>query len=164
MTSLLTDEIRALLGREVVYEAPEEVGRASIRYFATAIGTNNPVYTDAEFARGHGFTDVIAPPTFVCETNQFTPMPPDDDGYAGHSWDIEIPGTRLLRGGNEYEFFRPLLPEDRITVRWQIADATERTSSTGRSLLILISEATYLDAAGETVATNRETLVFQEIE
>ena len=163
MTRLLTDEIEGLLGKEVVYESPDDIGRASIRYFATAIGSDNPVYTDGEMARRSGFSDVIAPPTFVCETNQFTAMRPDEEGYAGHSWDIEIPGTRLLRGGNEYEFVRPLGPDDRITVRWRIVDAKERTASDGRALLILISEAVYQDAAGEVVATNRETLVYQEV-
>jgi acyl dehydratase len=163
MTRLLTDEVAALLGKEVVYEAPDEIGRASIRYFATAIGSDNPVYTDPEFARLHGFPDVIAPPTFVCETNQFIAIPPDADGYAGHSWDIDIPGTRLLRGGNEYELLRPVGPDDRITVRWRIADASERTSADGRSLLILLSEAVYADSTGEIVAKNRETLVFQEV-
>ena len=163
MTRLLTDDLAALVGKEVVYEAPEEIGRAAIRYFATAIGSDNPVYRDPEFARLHGFTDVIAPPTFVCETNQFIAKPPDADGYAGHSWDIEVPGTRLVRGGNEYELVRPVGPVDRITVSWRIADLTERTAANGRSLLILLSEAVYTDHTGEIVARNRETLIFQEV-
>jgi len=163
MNRLLTDEVLAEVGREVVYEAPDEIGRASIRYFATAIGADNPVYVDAEVARSSGFRDVIAPPTFVCETNQFTALKADGDGYVGHSWGLEIPGTRLLRGGNEYEFIRPLVPDDRITVRWRIVEATERSSSDGRSLLFLVSEAEYSDALGEIVARNRETLIFQEV-
>ena len=34
MTLLLTDAIRAMIGRTLSYRAPEELGRASIRYFA----------------------------------------------------------------------------------------------------------------------------------
>lgn len=43
MTStLLTDELRALVGRTAVYTAPEPLGRAALRYFATAVGDTNP--------------------------------------------------------------------------------------------------------------------------
>ena len=42
--TLLTDEIRAFIGQEATYEAPEALGAASFRYFALAIGDENPVY------------------------------------------------------------------------------------------------------------------------
>ena len=45
--SLLTDEVRALVGRTRTYTAPEPLGRASIRYFALAIGDDNPRRTVA---------------------------------------------------------------------------------------------------------------------
>ena len=60
--ALLTDELRGWIGREVSYTAREEIGRASIRYFALAIGDENPLYIDEAYARGdfekHGFTYV----------------------------------------------------------------------------------------------------------
>lgn len=40
--TLLTDELRALVGRTTVYTAPEPLGRAALRYFATAVGDSNP--------------------------------------------------------------------------------------------------------------------------
>ena len=89
--SLLTPELRALVGRETSYTAPEELGRAAMRYFALAIGDHNPLYTDQEFARAHGYPDVIAPPTLICETNQYAGLLPDPDGYAGHSWHLDVP-------------------------------------------------------------------------
>ena len=36
--SMLTDELRACVGRTAHYPAREELGRASIRYFALALG------------------------------------------------------------------------------------------------------------------------------
>ncbi|WP_067822997.1 FAS1-like dehydratase domain-containing protein [Actinomadura kijaniata] len=158
MTALLTEEIRALVGREVSYTAPEELGRASIRYFALAVGDDNPLYTDETHARAHGYASVVAPPTLVCETNQYAGLPRDDDGYAGHTWRLDIPGTRLVRGGNHYTFHRPVLPTDVITVTWRIDDVTERTGA--RPLLIVTSTARYTDARGEPLATNTETLVY----
>jgi acyl dehydratase len=153
--SLLTDEVRAWIGREV--------SRSSIRAFADALRDDDPRYRDADFARAHGFADVIAPPTFVCETNQFVNLPPDENGYAGHLWELPVKGCRLIRGGNAYEFDRPLLPSDRVTVRWTLESIEERTSSAGARMLVVTSVATYTDADGARIARNAETLIYQEL-
>ena len=130
--SLLDDQIRALAGRQVSYTAPEPLGRAAIRYFARAVGDDNPLYTDRETARAAGYRDVIAPPTFVCETNQYADGRPDDEGYVGHAWDIPVPeGTRLVRGGHEYEFHAPVHPDTVVTVTWIVEDLEEKTSRSG---------------------------------
>ena len=161
--TLLTDDVRAWIGREVTFTAPEELGRAAIRYFALATGDDNRLYTDDDYAREHGHPSVIVPPTLVCETNQFVPDPaPDDNGYIGHTWDLPVTGCRLIRGGNRYTFERPVLPADRISVRWRIADITEKTSSSGTPMLVVASVATYTDADGALVATNEETLIYQK--
>lgn len=160
--TLLTDEVRSWIGREVVHAAPEELGRASIRYFALAIGDDNPLYSDDGYARSHGHPSVIAPPTLVCETNQFVPEPaPDESGYIGHTWDLPVTGCRLIRGGNDYTFQRPVLPTDRVTVRWRIADIEEKASSSREPMLVVTSEATYTNQDGDLLATNRETLIYQ---
>ncbi len=90
---LLTDELRARIGQTASYTAPEPLGRAAIRYFAAAVGDANPLYTDPAYAREHGYDDVIAPPTLLAETNQYVTGAPDADGYLGHSWHLEVPGT-----------------------------------------------------------------------
>jgi acyl dehydratase len=163
--TLLTEEVKAWIGREVTYESPDELGRASIRYFALAIGDDNPLYFDDEYARANGYDGVIAPPTLVCETNQFIGASPnrDADGYLGHTWDLPVSGCRLVRGGNDYEFFRPVRPDDRITVTWRLAGITERTSSSGAPMLVVSSDATYT-SRGETVAVNKETLIYQAVQ
>lgn len=139
---------------EAIYVAPEELGRAAIRYFALAIGDDNPLYTDDEYARAHGHPSVIAPPTLVCETNQYMHRPRDDHGYIGHTWDLPIQG-RLVRGGNSYDFVRPVLPTDRVTARWRIAEIRERDTKT-----FVVSEVTYTNQDGDLLATNRETNVY----
>ena len=157
---LLTDELRARIGETAQYTAPEELGRASIRYFALAIGDYNPLYVDRGEANRAGYRDVIAPPTLIAETNQYMIGPRNDEGYMGHGWGIEIPDTRLVRGGNEYEFFQPMHPDDVITATWEIVDATERTTSKGVDMLIVTSRATYTNQRGEKLMTNTETLIW----
>ncbi|MBL8383265.1 MAG: MaoC family dehydratase N-terminal domain-containing protein [Burkholderiales bacterium] len=161
--ALLTDELRAWIGREVHYPAREELGRASIRYFALAMGDDNPLYVDDAYAQAAGYPSVIAPPTLVCETCQYAHRPPDEDGYIGHEWHLPVPDARMIRAGNDYEFMRPVLPTDRISVTWTLADIAERSSSRGGTQLFVSSVATYRDAAGAVVAINRETLVYQPL-
>jgi acyl dehydratase len=162
--ALLTDELKQWIGREVSYTSPEEIGRASIRYFALAIGDDSPLYFDDEYARAAGFAGVIAPPTFICETNQYAHRQPNADGYIGHSWDLPLSGCRMIRGGHEYEFLQPVKPQDRIKVNWRLEDISERNSSRGGTMLIVIAVATFSNQRAEILARNRETLIFQPLE
>ncbi len=67
----------------------------------------------------------------------------------------------MIRAGNDYEFIRPVLATDRISVTWSLESTTEKVSSRGGTQLFVLSVATYTDAQGRPVAINRETLVFQ---
>ena len=151
--ALLTDELKGMIGREVHYPAREELGRASIRYFALALGDDNPLYVSGD----------IAPPTLICETNQYAHQAPNADGYIGHEWHLPVPNTRLVRAGNDYEFMRPILPTDRISVTWTLESIVEKASSRGGTQLFVSSVARYRDAQGEVVAVNRETIVYQPL-
>lgn len=162
--TLLTDEIRALEGRTKVYTAPEPFGAAAGRYFGLAIGDHNPLYSDNEYARAQGLAGVTAPLTLVCETNQYANLRPDHEGYAGHTWDLDIPGTRQVRGGNAYTFHRRLRPEDVVTATWQITSMTEKTTGSGDPMLVVGSTATYTNQDGDLLAENAETIIFVGLE
>jgi acyl dehydratase len=161
--SLLTDELRSWVGREVTYTAPEELGRASIRYYALAMRDDNPLYLDDAHAREAGHPSVIAPPTLICESCQYAHRPPDGDGYIGHEWHLPITGCRMSRAGNEYEFFRAVLPTDRVTVTWTLEDIVERPSSRGGTQLFVTSVARYRNQHDEPLAVNREIVVYQPL-
>lgn len=151
--SLLTEELKSWIGREAHYPAREELGRASIRYFALALGDDNPLYVDG----------AVAPPTLICESCQYAHQPPNADGYIGHEWRLPVPNSRLVRVGNDYEFMRPVLPTDRISVTWTLESIVEKPSSRGGTQLFVSSVARYRDAQGEVVAVNRETIVYQPL-
>jgi acyl dehydratase len=146
----LTDEVRALVGRTATYTAPEPLGRAAIRYFAMATGDDDPAH----------LTGDVAPPTLVCETNQFTGLSRDVNGYAGHGWDFHLPATREVRGGNSYRFHQRVRPDDVVTARWEVTDVTERTTGSGQSMVIVTSLATYSNQDGDLLVENEETLIY----
>ena len=162
--SLLTDEVLALRGRTVTYTAPEPAGAAAGRYFGLAIGDDNPLYSDAEHARSHGLAGTTWPLTLICETNQYAGLPIDADGYAGHTWGLELPGTRQVRGGNAYVFHRRIRPEDVIVATWSIDDVQGKVTGSGNEMVIITSTARYATVEGEPVAENTETIIFVGLE
>jgi acyl dehydratase len=161
--ALLTEELKSWIGREAHYPAREELGRASIRYFALALGDDNPLYVDDAYARRAGYPSVIAPPTLVCETCQYAHQAPNADGYIGHEWRLPLPPSRQVRAGNDYEFMRAVLPSDRISVTWTLESIVEKRSSRGGTQLFVTSVARHRDADGTIVAVNRETVVYQPL-
>lgn len=160
MSGRITAEVKACIGREVSYTAPEELGSASIRYFALALGDDNPLYSDAAIAARSKHGGIVAPPTFICETNQIIRQPLDENGYIGHHWTLPLPNTRFIRGGNEYEFHQPVRPDDRVTVTWKIIDIYERETRKFGALVFVVSEARYVNQRNELLAVNRETNIY----
>ncbi len=146
------EALRAMVGREVTYRAPDALSDASGRYFARAVGDDNPLYRRAE--------GPIVPPTLIFETTQIADSPPNADGYAGHSWPIEFPGTRLLRGGHRYTWHRDVRPDDVITSTWRLDAVVERSTAAGNPMVVVTSTCRYSDERGDVIAENEETLLF----
>ena len=129
MTGLLTDEHRARWsGRTRTYTAPEPFGAAAGRYFGLAIGDDNPLYSDPEYARAHGLAGVTAPLTLICETNQYANLPSTPDGVRRAHLGHRDPGHPTGARRQLLHFHRRIRPEDVITATWEIADVTEKTT------------------------------------
>lgn len=160
---LLTGELKTWIGKEVRYPAREPLGKASIRYFALALGDPNPLYQDEAYAQAAGYRSIIAPPTLVCETCQYAHQDPDRDGYIGHEWRLPLAHCRLVRAGNEYEFYQPVYPDDEISVTFRLDSIEERSWSRGGTQLFVTSLARYFNQRDELLASNREITVVQPL-
>ena len=154
----LVDQYRHLIGTEHVFTAPEEVGRASIRKFALAIGDMNPLYVNRGAAAQGPYGDVVAPPTFVCETTQYFRGSVDDEG--GFTDRVQLPAGQPIRAGNDYIFHQPLRPDDVITASWTIQDIYEKRGRTGLLLFIAV-HIRYTNQADVLLAENHETLAYR---
>jgi acyl dehydratase len=140
---------RSLVGREsepVVHE----VEKGAIRRYVEALGDPNPIYTDEAAARAAGYPALVAPPTFpaVLASNE----------RFRHSLDL---GTRsILHGDQQFEYARPVLAGDRITVRSRVADVQERAGASGATDVIVIEDEGR-DDKGELVFKTRATLILR---
>ena len=157
--SLITPEIRDLVGKEEVFSSPEELGRASINRFAVAVGDPNPLYYDAEFAENTRYGGIIAPPTMIFETNHnIGDEILEDGGYASRIM-LPPPLTSFVRGGNEYEIVQSARPDDKITMKRKIAEIHEKEGKAG-TLVFVIIEMKFFNQKEELLGINRETLIF----
>ena len=140
---------KSLIGREsepVVHD----VEKGAIRRFAEALGDPNPIYVDEDAARAAGHPALVAPPTFhaVLTGNE----------RFRHSLDL---GTRsLLHGEQQFEYGRPIVAGDRISVKTRVADVQERAGASG-PMDILVLEDEGRDAQGALVFKARSVLVLR---
>ncbi|MFC2062727.1 MaoC family dehydratase N-terminal domain-containing protein [Chloroflexota bacterium] len=162
--SLITPAIEMMLGEERVYQGAEEIGLASIRRFAMAIGDTNPLYWDNEYAKKSPYHGIVAPPTLIFELNHnigaelcLDGLPVDTLGRLPGI--LPPPGETGRRGGNEYKFYQPVRPDDIITTNQKITQIYERQGKAG-PMVFIVSEFTYYNQHREKLGFNRETMIF----
>ena len=107
--------------------------KGHVKRFAEAIGDSNP--------RWSGDGGVI-PPTFLrmCIPNDLE--------------ELEMPFSRGLDGGSEWEYFLPVRPGDTITVTQAIIDFSEKHGRLG-TMLIETRQNSFVNQRGELVATEK---------
>jgi acyl dehydratase len=159
---VLTDEIRAWIGRESPEETAE-VTRREIERYAHAVGNLSPLFLDEAVASSSPFEGLVAPFQFY-SIPFIDPLPHaalKEDGIAAAGAGGSrppIPLPRTMAGGQEVEYVRPIRPGDVLTRRSRISDIDERQGSTG-PLVFTTTETTYRDVAGGVVVVVRSTSI-----
>ncbi len=118
-----------------------EVEGARIDEYASAVGETNPVYHDAEAARGAGFRDQVAPPMFCVVYSAPALGPAIIDPEVG------INLATMVHGGQAFEWGEPVCAGDRITTVGTCAEIYEKD---GKGFYVFESMSTNQDGA-ETV-------------
>lgn len=129
-----------------------DVEKGHIRRFAQAIGDDNPLYHDEEYARQSPYGGIIAPPTF-----------PTVFGFEGERVmeGLKFNRARLLHGEQEYEYFRPIMAGDTISYSTTITDITEKQGKSG-AMDIVTAEMVGYNQKSEKVFIGRSTVVIRQ--
>ena len=144
---VLTDEMRQ---QAIGLESPgvtTEVEKGAIIKFAQAIGDNNPLFNDEIAAREGRYGGLVAPPTFLRSIGTSRPQLP-----------FEIPLTRSLDGGSDWQYFDPVRPGDRITAVNRVVDIYSRSGQLG-PMIFVVTETTYTNQFGQLAATQKNTSI-----
>lgn len=128
-----------------------EVEKGHIRRFAQAVGDDNPLYYDEEYAKKSRFGGIAAPPSF-----------PTVFGFEGGSLleGLDINFARLLHGEQEYEYFQPIMAGDTISFSSKISDVDVKEGKSG-VMDIIKTEMTGHNQNGEKVFVGRSTVVIR---
>jgi acyl dehydratase len=137
----------ALKGKEY-QEVEFTVERDRVVQFAEAIGDDDARSLDPEVAKGAGFADQLAPPTFPTVLQIMT------SGQAVLDPELGLDYARVVHGEQEYEWRRPIAVGDVLKATPRIADIYARGPNE-----FLITEAEITDQKGEVVCVARSTLL-----
>jgi acyl dehydratase len=159
--SLITDEMRASIGRESP-PTRHEVDKTGIRMFARSVGHIDPIFYDEEAAKARGFRSLVCPPGYL-GTTAFNPsrMAAAMAGGMGPGAGAGGGGggrrMRVLNGGTEYEYTGvPICAGDVLTSVGKTVSIEQVTSSLGQ-MVITRRESTYTNQNGEVVARSYGT-------
>lgn len=148
---------------------------AHVRMFAYAVGDDNPVYNDEEYAKKEGFQACLAPPTFAAADVHFDPdsflrrrrsgpenaTPPKDAAPAEEKAEAASGGGGGGGGGTglhaeqHYEYHRPLRVGDVLTKTTFPGETWEREGRRAGKLVFSEMVSEYRDQHGELVLTAR---------
>lgn len=126
------------------------IERSRLQFFAKAIGETNPIYLDQLAARGAGYPDLPAPPTFLFAAEL----------DSGASWqlltDLQIPIAKLLHGEQSFSYHRAACVGDTVTVRSVISDIYDKKNG---ALEFVVKTSCATNQQDELVAELRTVLV-----
>lgn len=126
------------------------VERGKIREFAEAIGDDNPVYRDPDYA-AKAAGGILAPPTLT-RTFLYEPKTASE-ALKVKDW------SYIVHGEQEFEYLAPIFAGDVLTAQDTIVSMTEKESRRAGKLQIAVIETVFRNQRGEKVQIARRTLV-----
>jgi acyl dehydratase len=141
------DDLHELVGtRYPTYSFPVERGK--VMEFARAVMSDEPTQVDVGHARAQGFDDVVAPPTFSAVTSHWAPP------MAEARLDLR----RVLAGGARWEYHRPIVAGDELTVETRVVSVDHKIGRRG-GMTLIVRESTFTNQRGETAMSLRSTMI-----
>jgi acyl dehydratase len=129
-----------------------------ISRFADALGDPNPLWRDQEYARKAPYSSIVAPPYFLSVAPSYELSP--------------VPGGRLAQGprgvdtflaGHSWEFYKPVLPGDRITSDLVFAGLEEKSGGFAPYWLLEHYDSRYYNQRRELVSFCRGSMGWAEV-
>lgn len=128
--------------------------RGAIVKFAKAIGDLNPLFNDPEFARAHGYGDLVAPPTFPVSF-----LPPQEP-----PWWASLNRKRILAGEQSFRYLRPIVAGDTFDCRVHFVEVIEKQGRSG-SMELIVQENRGTDIVnGDEVFVHRRVAVYRGLD
>ena len=156
---MIPEEAKQFIGRT---DPPiiRHVEKGAIRRYAEAVGNDNPLYQDDEYARRSLYGSIIAPPGFF---GWPTKTPCSCTGLADIVGELQAALARggfprILDGGISYDFFLPVRAGDILIASPKVTGLSEKEGK-GGTMIICNFETTYTNQNGDLVAKANQTFI-----
>jgi acyl dehydratase len=159
--SLIDPETAARVGT-VAATARGDVIRRDWQRWAAAVGDDNPLWFDPDYARANGYRDVICPPLYlqyaILGVSPLAGLRPDGSSGAV-SGSLAFPkAPRRMAGGESTTFHLPAYHRDEIEMVRTIESVVEKEGRSGRFVLVTW-HTVYRNQHGELVAEASTSMI-----
>lgn len=120
----------------------EEATKDTIRHWAHGIGTDNPLYTDEEYASNGPYDEIVAPPSFLYSTSKIV------SGYVGG-----LPGVHAMYAGTDWDFEKPIRRGTKVSTESQLHKLEEYDTQFAGDSIRQIYRTKFYDQRDELLAT-----------
>jgi acyl dehydratase len=161
----LAQSLRAQIG----VTTTEKLGRLTetlIRRYARAVGDDNPLYHDEQYARSVGMPGLVAPPNLIPSVVCWTEGA-DYDGLRTDGTEAEerlpgVPasGVRIMGGGEEMEFHAPACAGMELELETALTEVEETATRSG-PMLVLRYRNHYTDQDGNPIITTYRAVLLR---
>ena len=162
MTSSLIDPETAARVGTVAATATGEVIRRDWQRWAAAVGDDNPLWFDPDYARANGYRDTICPPLYlqyaILGVSPLGGLRPDGSSGAV-SGSLAFPkAPRRMAGGESTTFHLPAYHGDEIELVRTIESVVEKEGRSGRFVLVTW-HTVYRNQHDELVAESTTSMI-----
>lgn len=160
--SLITDEVRALIGTETEPERNRfPISEEMAFDVADAIEDGNPLYRDADHAARSRFAGIVCPPLATWKDIG----PPIGYFGAGQESHFQVPlpfNSYGLNGGSDWQFLRPAYVGSWITRWFKILDIFEKQGRSGL-LVFVVRQETQTNHLGQIISLAKRVSIHRSL-
>ncbi len=155
---MLPERVAKLLGKSGDTRIME-VEKGAIKRYADAVGETNLLYWDDDHARKSKYGSIISPPGFFGWPSKWEGMPIFDALQNELMQVLTEEGFgRIVAGGSDQDFFRPIRAGDILSATPKVISVTEKESKSG-TMYVGTIETTYINQNGDIVAKDRKSFI-----
>ena len=156
-SSLIPSESLARVGEVLAGPVTVPIDRREAQRYAYAVGDENPLYFDEKAAHEAGYRTITVPPLFITHA-LVLPKPAStlrEDGLYEDTTSVQLEVSRMMFGGEEWDFIEPVCVGDEITATTRLADLDQKEGSKG-PFVRLVRETTFVNQDEQVVARSRQ--------
>lgn len=163
ITEELVEDLRGYVGSTSEPITAVVDGLMSRRY-ARAIGEQNPLYFDEEYARSQGYDGLVVPPNFLPSYLDWTDggpeeeLRPDGTPLGEMEW-IPTEGIRVMGGGEEMKFHEPMIAGTEVVLTSELVEVSSRTTRSSSLMFILKIRNDYKTTDGKLLMASIRTVL-----